>query len=367
MRCPHCQTQLTRDFHRDKIVFRCSGCGGNALTLPALRSLSGSRKFAETLWRTSADVPGSGLPCPECGADMRRVIPDTDENLSLELDLCRRCRTVWFDPAELEALPEPEPPQQEELPAKAREILALHAAEQCAADTGNSGSPADGNIWKILPALLGMPVEEDAPPLSRLPLVTWSLILICTALFLRTQGDPQGAAGSFGFIPAQWSRLGGLTIITSMFLHAGWGHLIGNMYFLTIFGDNVEEEFGRRKYAALILFSGLAATAAHGLLDPRGTIPCVGASGFISGIIACYTILFPQVRLGFLVRFFWLRLPAWAAFLLWMILQSIGAALPRNTGGTAYFAHLGGALAGAAVALLCKKRETGGRGKHLFR
>jgi len=356
MRCPHCETKLLRDSHRGKIVFRCPGCGGRTLTLPALRSLSGSRKFAETLWRTSADAPGSGLPCPECGADMRRVVLNADVDLSLELDLCRRCQMVWFDPAELETLPEPEPPPQDELPAKAKELLAIRAAEKCAEEAAKSGSPLDGGFWKLLPALLGMPVEENAPPISRLPLVTWSLISICTGLFLLTVGDLKGAVDSFGFIPARWARLGGLTIITSMFLHAGWGHLIGNMYFLAVFGDNVEDEFGRRKYAELILFCGLAATAAHGLLDARGTLPCVGASGFISGIIACYTILFPQVRLGFLLRCFWLRLPAWAAFLLWMIFQILSATLPQNAGGTAYFAHLGGALAGAAAALLCKKR-----------
>ena len=366
MRCPHCQTQLTRDSHRGKIIFRCPGCGGNALTLPALRSLSGSRKFAETLWRASADSPDSGLPCPECGADMRRVVLNADENLSLELDLCRKCQTVWFDPAELEALPEPEPPPQDELPAKAKELLALRAAEKYAEEAARTGSAFDGGFWKLLPALLGMPVEEDAPPLSRLPLITWSLILICTGLFVLTLSDLKEALQNLGFIPSQWSRLGGLTIITSMFLHAGWGHLIGNMYFLAIFGDNVEDEFGHKNYAALILFCGLAATAAHGLLDLRGTLPCVGASGFISGVIACYTILFPQVRLGFLVRFFWLKIPAWAAFLLWMILQTLGASLSRNTGGTAYFAHLGGALAGAAVALVCKRRETGGGGKLFF-
>jgi len=357
MRCPHCQKKLTRRTYRKKILFRCPECAGDLLTLSALRGLSGSRPFANTVWRNAQNAPEGPVPCPECGRAMRQVVLSAEKTPVIELDVCTRCQMVWFDPRELEAsVPPEETVSRQELPARARELLALHAVKKCSAP--EAGSPFEsGEYWKLLPALLGMPVEEDAPPLSQLPVVTWSLILICTAVHLLAAGDLKQAIGDYGFTPNQWQRLGGMTLLTSMFLHGGWPHLIGNMYFLSVFGDNVESEFGRLKYVLLILFCGLAATAAHAALDPRGDVPCVGASGFISGIIACYTVFFPRVKLGFLVRFFfWLRLPAWAAFLLWIAFQLVGASLTQASAGTAYFSHIGGALAGAAVALFCRLR-----------
>lgn len=357
MRCPHCQKKLTRGTYRKKILFRCPECAGDLLTLSALRGLSGSRQFADAVWRGAQNASEGHVMCPECGRAMRQVILNGGNTPVIELDVCTRCQMVWFDSRELGSLALPEETaSRQELPAKARELLVLHAVKKCSAP--EAGSPFEGGeYWKLLPALLGMPVEEDAPPLSQLPVVTWGLILICTAVHLLAAGDLKQAVGDYGFIPNQWQRLGGLTLLTSMFLHGGWPHLVGNMYFLAVFGDNVENEFGRLKYILLILFCGLAAAAAHAALDLRGDIPCVGASGFISGIIACYAVFFPMVKLGFLVRFlFWLRLPAWAAFLLWMVFQFVSASFAQSSAGTAYFAHIGGALAGAAVALFCRLR-----------
>ncbi|MBQ9501074.1 MAG: rhomboid family intramembrane serine protease [Lentisphaeria bacterium] len=351
---------MTRGTYRKKILFRCPECSGSFLTLSALRGLSGSRQFANAVWRNAQSAPHGHVLCPECGRAMRQVVLNAEKTPVIELDVCMRCQMVWFDPKELESsIPPEETVSRQELPAKARELLALHAVKKCSAP--EAGSPFEsGDYWKLLPALLGMPVEEDAPPLSQLPVVTWSLILICAAVHLPAAGDLKQVIGGYGFIPNQWLRLGGLTIITSMFLHGSWPHLIGNMYFLAVFGDNVENEFGRLKYIALILFCGLAAAAAHAVLDPRGDVPCVGASGFISGIIACYAVFFPMVKLGFLVRFlFWLRLPAWAAFLLWMVFQLVSASFVQSAAETAYFSHIGGAIAGAAVALVC--RRTGKR------
>ena len=205
-------------------------------------------------------------------------------------------------------------------------------------------------------------MELDAPACRRLPLITWGVSLLCLVVFFFTFSHLREAIGSWGFIPGQWSRHGGLTLLSSMFLHGGIWHLVGNLYFLLICGDNVEDEFGKGKYILLLLASGLCASLLHALFDPRTEVPCVGASGFISGVIACYAVCFPRMRLSFalmsrsvfgaiLARRNWFSIPAWGAFALWVVLQIVMAFLPRpGGGGVAYLAHIGGALPGLLFA-----------------
>ncbi len=180
----------------------------------------------------------------------------------------------------------------------------------------------------------------------------------------------QQAIDAWGFIPEQWTRHGGLTIITSMFLHGGIIHLLGNLYFLLIFGDNVEDEFGHGGYLALIAAAGLSALCLHSLFDLRSGIPCVGASGFISGIIAAYAFCFPKVRLAFMIcrRNYVLpfslyrclmAVPAWGVFAIWIAFQILAAMATRHAagGGVAYLAHLGGVLPGIIFALGYRYRQ----------
>lgn len=362
MKCPNCEQELTREFYEKVIVFRCSHCGGRMLTVAGLRSLCADRAFVELLWRTArTGYSESGPDCGSCHMPMRRVtLPLAGK--ALELDLCCSCQTVWFDPAELERIPLPEP-EQEGLSPKARELLALRQIQveeqrinrEFRNIDGGEHAPDEG--WKYLVGLLGLPVELDAPACRRLPLITWGCALLCVAVFLLTFSHLREAIDNWGFIPGQWSRHGGLTLLSSMFLHGGIWHLVGNLYFLLICGDNVEDEFGKGKYILLLLASGLCASLLHALFDPRTEIPCVGASGFISGVIACYAVCFPRVRLSFalmsrsvfgaiLARRNWFSIPAWGAFALWVLFQLVMAFLPRSGGGVAYLAHLGGVLPG---------------------
>ena len=259
--------------------------------------------------------------------------------------------------------------------AGAREILAVRQIEmeetrlKRVFDQSSGDAPDEG--WKYLAGLLGMPVEVDAPECRRKPLVTWSITAACLVVFALTFGNLQEVIDNWGFIPMLWTRHGGLTILTSMFLHGGIFHLVGNLYFLMIFGDNVEDEFGRLKYIVLLVASGLFATLLYGVFNFRSEIPCVGASGFISGVIAFYAVCFPKVRLSLLVlaRSFivallsgrsWMAIPAWGAFAFWIIMQIVGAAMSESgTGGVAYMAHIGGALPGILFAIYyrCRQRE----------
>ncbi len=141
-----------------------------------------------------------------------------------------------------------------------------------------------------------------------------------------------------------------LTLITSMFMHGGWFHLIGNMWFLIIFGDNVEDVMGSFKFLVFYLLCGISAAFAQIMSTPSSTIPMVGASGAIGGVMGAYAILFPRAPVHLLVflGFFITRIIVPAFFMLgyWFLLQIFGSFFTSETGGTAFWAHIGGFLAG---------------------
>ena len=349
--CPRCGAALKKKQYRDRIGFSCPEGHGIAMTVSAVRGVCGSREFVNLLWCKSGTAEEDGAACPVCRRLMRKVLLDA-AGRELELDVCRRCQEVWFDPHELESLPPI--PEKEKLPLAAREALALERIQNVAAEASVRSYAHTVTTYGAsdpLRYLVALPVEEDAPPLQRIPLVTWGLILICAAVFLLETGDLESFVKAWGFIPAEAGRKYGATWITSMFMHGGIAHLVGNMYFLWVFGDNVEDDLGKARYMAFTLLSGIFATLLYLAFRPASVIPCVGASGFISGIIAMYAVLYPKVIIMMCFRFVPIRIPAFLSFLLWMLFQLAMTLLLHHTdgGGVAYAAHLGGALFG----LLC--------------
>ena len=230
--CPRCGAALVKERYKDRIGFVCPEGHGIAMTLGAVRALCGSRELVNLLWHKSGAADGDdGAPCPICGKPMRNVTLDV-EGQALELDICRRCQEVWFDPNELETLPPPPPePEPEELPQAAREAIALEKAKNVRFEDGDrfrfcgengrkelsevllgdnytlthDWSDID-NPLKYLAAVLGLPVEDDAPPLQKLPLVTWALILVCIAAGALTFPDLAAYVREWGFIPAEFAR-----------------------------------------------------------------------------------------------------------------------------------------------------------------
>jgi membrane associated rhomboid family serine protease len=140
------------------------------------------------------------------------------------------------------------------------------------------------------------------------------------------------------------------TPFSSMFLHGGWFHLIGNMWFLWLFGNNVEDSMGRLRYLAFYLLCGLAAVAAQTLMSPSSVVPMVGASGAISGVMGAYVFLYPRVRVHMLVVLFVfitrIAVPAYLMIGYWFLLQLLGGAAAQGEGGVAFWAHVGGFVAG---------------------
>ncbi|HZM34768.1 MAG TPA: rhomboid family intramembrane serine protease [Burkholderiales bacterium] len=153
-------------------------------------------------------------------------------------------------------------------------------------------------------------------------------------------------------------------VFTSMFLHGSWMHLLGNMWFLWLFGNNIEDSMTRPRFLAFYLLSGLAAAFAQVLSDPASPIPMVGASGAISGVMGAYLVLFPRIRvftlfpLGFYITT--IALPAWAMLLYWAFLQFFGgitSIVGAQEGGVAFWAHLGGFIAGVVLVKLFERPE----------
>ena len=190
--------------------------------------------------------------------------------------------------------------------------------------------------------------------------MTWFLAAVIITASVHSFFHLHEVVQRFGLIPAQALRLHGLTFVTSFFLHAGIIHLLGNMYFLLVFGDEVENLLGRLRYIALIVVAAFVGDVIHIASEPNSTIPCIGASGGIAGVITFYALAFPQAKIGFLWRYFfyfhWIRLPAWFVFVLWILFQIIGAYEQKiGISSVSSFAHLGGAAVGLAAWAVCRK------------
>jgi membrane associated rhomboid family serine protease len=203
---------------------------------------------------------------------------------------------------------------------------------------------------------------KDENPTHKYPFVTVSLIVINTAMFLFTflSGKYEFYLYNFGFISREPSFL---TLFTSMFLHAGFLHLIGNMWYLWLFGDNTEEKLGHFKFLAFYLICGIVASLAEASVNPSSSIPCIGASGAIAGVLGAYMISFPNARIRTLVGFFpfWLIARIRSIYLLgfWFLYQLILGSFALSfyqevVGGVAYMAHVGGFVYGMLIMLLIK-------------
>lgn len=234
-----------------------------------------------------------------------------------------------------------------------------------------------------------IPISDDNPHL-RTPYMTYALLGAIVAAWLLLQGaglserDLAVSVCNLGMVPGEltgqaslgtavpisrdlacvvddhWYNF--LTPITSMFLHGGWGHLLGNALFFWVFGNNVEDSMGRFRFLAFYLICGLAAAAAHVLLSPTSPVPTVGASGAISGVMGAYLVLYPRVRVNMLFIFIIIirviPLPAWVVLIWWFVVQVLTGvpdllAVNREvSGGVAVWAHVGGFVAGVVLVKL---------------
>ncbi len=229
---------------------------------------------------------------------------------------------------------------------------------------------------------------HDNVPTRRFPAVTIGLIVACAAVFILELLMPIGGwsrnqlffyAGAVPYEitnrvdlvagdPVPWWA----TPFTSMFLHGGWAHLVFNMLFLWIFGNNVEDTMGRLRFIVFYIVCGLVATAAQVAIDPSSTVPTIGASGAIAGVLGAYIVLFPRAKVLSLIPLFiffpMILVPAWVLLILWFAWQLIeGLAAIGGQTDVAFFAHIGGFVAGLALVwVFTTPRDRGRRPRVMY-
>jgi membrane associated rhomboid family serine protease len=334
----------------------CVRCNTRVKALAALRRRARAavaRVIAEEVLR---DGHPRGPGCPRCRRATREIRLEIDA-LAVAVDVCLGCDLALLDPGEVESIP----PRAGAEPgsragrARGREPDSLVRFE------GTLG-PVSGGIaheellpaWKRLLAVLGLPVEIESPSEVREPWLTWSLAALLVAVFVVDGSEGGRFTRHLAFVPADWARAGGVTALTAFFVHSGALHLLGNLYFLLTFGDDVEDRFGRWRYAALLVSAGIAGSLVHGWLDPSPEVPLVGASGGLSGVLVCYAATFPWTRLvwfpppiSLVTWFARFSMPAIVFLFFWFVMQ-LFMALLQNAGATSIsaLAHLGGATVG---------------------
>lgn len=242
--------------------------------------------------------------------------------------------------------------------------------------------------------LVVIPIRDENPTLRR-PVVTFALLAALALVWIFVQGaalDPRALAATicnYGLVPGEITGraplgeavpigaglscvvdaqpVNWLTPLTSMFLHGGWAHLLGNALFLWVFGNNVEDSMGRARFLAFYLLCGVAAAALQVLVSPSSPVPMVGASGAIAGVLGGYLVLYPRVRVKVLLPlpFIWtvISVPAYAMILWWIGLQLLSGlpqlvAVDRDvSSGVAFFAHIGGFAAGLLLVKVFESRD----------
>jgi len=350
--CPRCNQALFQATEPAGISWVCQICGGRALESGRLRQALGEPETARVLNEAPGQEESPKIGCPKCSQAMTSTQAAMLGGKRLSIEVCRPCGLAWFDAGELPFTPPPATPAlagstrtQEDIDAasflEAQKMLAVERKEH----------PAIYEDWKTIPGFLGLPIELDSIKATGTPWTTYLTATVITATSLAAFGDLSAAVARFGLIPGEVWRDFGLTLLTSFFIHAGALHLLGNIWFLVVFGRAVERDLGAARWLSLLVVATITGGLLDVVFDPRSTVPLVGASGGISGILAYYALRDPGATLGIPIRFggyiSWMDLPAWLCFFFWIGLQIVGAARQVDGfGEVAALAHLGGAVAG---------------------
>lgn len=277
---------------------------------------------------------------------IRRAIDAT------KLEMCRRCFSVWFDAGEFLEMAKLSTLQTPKNYEAQKEIAKFQVEQIRIKEEMKSDYDPDLTTWQKIRAIFGYPVEANPRELRHAPIVTIVLTFVTTLLniffFLRFPS----AAEYLGFIPTEPFRLFGLTTLTSFFVHGGWMHLIGNFYFLFVFGDDVEDTLGGTAYLALIFLGDIIGNVLVALLAPL-PIPHIGASGGVFAVVVFYCFAFPKAKLvyfwalGIFTGNTFIRVPAWLGIGFMILVQMVGASWQlHGFSEVSYLSHLGGGIVG---------------------
>ena len=302
-------------------------------------------RWAIELWQQARDHPNhTGPPCPSCRNSMVEVAAPTSQ-----LDVCLGCQLVWFDTDEYERAPVVPERGARTLPEDALEAIARQQAALIAAEYkirfGQTMSVADA--LPLVPGLAGLPVEAEPRGLAHWPWVTWALTLVIAVLGIWSLAEPESAR-RFATIATDIDRRAGASLVTALFVHATVFQLVTNVYFLLIFGDNVEDFLGPLMFGVLLFIGGLVGNALHAVLAADVSTPLMGASGAISAIVVFYACKFPNVQLRYMRLGGWFTMPALSALLFWILTKALSASPLFGRAEPSVWPYVGGAVMGFA-------------------
>ena len=333
--CPQCgHRSLDPIWHGEVEVDLCRKCGGlwfEEGELKQVLRLSDPTKAVRNVFAHSSEKSGkeSDRTCADCNSPMKRF---RVKKTGIEAEQCGACGGIWLESGMLEKL------------------AVIGQAEQVRVHLEQEPTVGD---W-LLQFFVGLPREFNCPP-KKFPVLTVSLIALNSLIFLISTFHPSLAfnefLSSYGLIPADFPETRwGLTLFGSQFLHGGFFHLLGNMYFLYLFGDNIEDVFGRVGFFLLYIFGGAIAGTAETFNSMGSEIPVVGASGAVAAVGGAYIVVFRKARLTAMFIWYQFKISAIWAIGLWFAFNSF--ALFVDLPGVAWTAHIAGLIIGVGVGFL---------------
>jgi len=291
--------------------------------------------------------------CPRCNKTLQKFNYAYDSNIFL--DKCPLCQGIWLDGGEAESIARylKDDPRVTQI---YKEFVKSDEDLNDLVELGKTLKEAINPAFLWLPKIV-IPLYDDNPR-QRFPLVTLLIVLLNILIYITCalqRKDARLFIERFALVPKHFFGIG---LFTSMFLHSGLIHLLGNMFFLWIFGDNVEDRFTRGGYLIFYLMCGLAASALFSIMHSEATLTAIGASGAISGIMGAYFVFYPKVKIKTFFIYKIIRVPVYIYLGAWFLLQLLYASIYRSLGfigGIAWFAHIGGFVFGGVVALFKKR------------
>ncbi|MCL1137616.1 rhomboid family intramembrane serine protease [Shewanella pneumatophori] len=338
MKCPGCASEEVRvSFFHGEEVDSCTSCGGiwfDSGELNAALSAADNGNDSVVIENSlGAHKGASDKSCSHCDVKLEHY--NLMDGFQVEVDVCHSCTGVWIDEHEREKVVQ---------------------SPQIQAALEHLNQKVNVKTW-VFQFLMQMPMEYNLKPKTT-PWVTYSLIVINTLIFLATVLQPSATEWiyeTFALKPVDLMQGQNITgLVSHMFMHGGWMHLIGNMYFLYVVGDNLEDALGHNRFLALYLICGFAAAAGHIISEPSSSIYMVGASGAIAGLFGMYLLWFRHASLTFMFIVYQKKLSPMAFFAIWLAMNLFGAYVGGD--GVAYWAHIAGFVAGLIIGFGLKEK-----------
>jgi membrane associated rhomboid family serine protease/Zn-finger nucleic acid-binding protein len=357
MRCPNCSISLVPRRYGALTLAQCPRCVGTFLESGQASATLGPGTEALD-WINSPGVRryrSLQAVCPHGHEPMHAYLLNAGNARTVAVDVCHRCQGIWLDLHEARLLQQA--------------VQGMRTSEATLAVAGDApeGEDRRGPGWYLFQLFSGLPVEVWNPVKVR-PLVVHALMALLVIVFagellLASSDRLEAFIQEFGIVPTRVMQGATLwTLFTSMFLHGGWLHLFGNLYFLHLFGDNVEDRLGHVRFLVIYMVAGLAGALLHALVHAGSDTPAIGASGAIAGVMAAYLVLFPRVKLWLVLLFVRFKLNAWWYLLFWLgaqfLIGSFELARVVQT-QIAVFDHIGGFLAGLILGMIYRRGGLG--------